>query len=463
MLGTTNLLVGPAAGSNSVVLGVTPQTGTWTASANNSWLHLSAQFQSGAGSTNVVFNFDANAGVTRSGTLTIEGQTLTVTQAGSPYIAAPAPPTTLTTTLTTIGVWGPFGVAVDGTGSVYYVCPSAYGVFEYSPANNNVTALASSESIGGPRGVAVDGAGNVYIADYIDNAIKEWTAADSGNLTTLVSSGLNHPSCVAVDCAGKVYIGDDFNPTAIKEWMASNSNVVNLIPGVAHPFGVAVDGSGNVYIGETGNNAVKKWTAANDTVTTLASSASMFPYQVAVDGFGNVYIADYGDSTIKEIPYAFVDPTPKSYNCAAGGDTFVVLPSTVNLRVPFKPTITPPAAESWLTINDVTNGVVNFTFATNSGPNRGASITLLSQTNPIFQASQPNFLNTASPPNGVFQFAFSNFQNSTFTVLSSTNMLLPVTNWAAIGTASNIGPNFFQYTDTNAPTDSQRFYRIRSP
>ena len=55
---------------------------------------LAAANQSGTGSTNVVFSYDANPGATRTGTLTIAGQTLTVTQAGSTYVAA-GPVTTL--------------------------------------------------------------------------------------------------------------------------------------------------------------------------------------------------------------------------------------------------------------------------------------------------------------------------------------------------------------------------------
>jgi len=38
----------------------------------------------------VAFAFDPNTGVTRTGTLTIAGLTLTVTQAGATYVAAPA-------------------------------------------------------------------------------------------------------------------------------------------------------------------------------------------------------------------------------------------------------------------------------------------------------------------------------------------------------------------------------------
>lgn len=67
-------------GSDSVVL---VANGAWVATANDSWLHLSGANQNGTGSANVTFAFDANSGATRTGTLTIAGQTLSVTQVGS--------------------------------------------------------------------------------------------------------------------------------------------------------------------------------------------------------------------------------------------------------------------------------------------------------------------------------------------------------------------------------------------
>ena len=76
------LLEGPASGTDSDIVAA---TGAWSATANASWLHTTA---SGTGNGLATFTFDANSGATRSGTLTIAGQTLTVTQAGSSYVAA---------------------------------------------------------------------------------------------------------------------------------------------------------------------------------------------------------------------------------------------------------------------------------------------------------------------------------------------------------------------------------------
>jgi sugar lactone lactonase YvrE len=275
VLGTTSLLVGPAAGINSVVLGVTPATGTWTATPNATWLHLTAANQSGTGSTNVVFTYDANPSATRSGTLTIAGQTLAIIQAGSTYVAA-APVTILATSEL---LSEPGFLAVDASGNIYFSTDNA--VEKWTASNNTVTTLVSS-GLDYPTGVAVDGMGNVYIADSNNNAIKKWTAANS-NVVTLVSAGLNFPVGVAVDAVGNVYFADSAN-NAIKKCAIANSHVITLVSSQLNfPFCIAVDAAGNVYTSDTGDSAIKEWTAADNTLATLISGATG-DLGVAVDG-----------------------------------------------------------------------------------------------------------------------------------------------------------------------------------
>ncbi len=468
-LGTTALLESPGAGSDSVVLAEATSTNTWTATANDAWLHLSVANQSGTSSTNVVFSYDANPGATRTGTLTIAGQTLTVTQAGATYVSAPG----LVTTLVASGLNGPGAVAVDGVGNVFVADNHNNAIKKWTAANNTLITLVPSglnlprgvavDSAGNvyiadannkaikkwvvasntvttlvsglaePLGVAVDGAGNVYIADYGDNAIKKWVVA--GNTVTTLVSGLNEPWGVAVDGAGNVYIAD-FNNKAIKKWTAANNTVTTLVAsGVNWPTGVAVDGAGNVYIADYYNNAIKKWVAANNTLTTLLASGLYAPFGVAVDGVGNVYIADTGNNVVKELPHAFVDRTTKSEGAAAGSDVLpVVLPATANLLAPFAPTSDQP----WLTITGITNGVVSFAFGANtSGTNRNAHITLLGQAIAIAQAppvpitSQPasqtvcagslaSFAVTAVGTNLLYQWQVSQDGGATFINISAT-------------------------------------------
>lgn len=491
-LGTTNLVEGPAAGMDSIVLS---DTGAWTATTNATWLHLSAANQSGTGSTNVVFSFDVNRGATRTATLTIAGQTLTITQAGSTYVAAGP-----LTAVVSSGLSEPAGVAVDGAGNVY-ICDGGHGVVKkWSVASNTVSTLVSS-GLAVPIGVAVDGPGNVYIADTFDNVIDKWSVANS-NVTALVSSGLSDPYGVALDRAGNVFIADT-SDSMIKEWSIANSNVTTVVSGLDAPGSVAVDAADNLYIPDVGNGAieessatnespgilasglsepaglavdnsgnvyitseigttVQEWVAASQTVTTLISSGLQVPWDVAVDGAGNVYVSDIASNAVFELPRAFVDPTARVESPLAGNDVLpVVLPASENLGGPFAPTNDQP----WLAITGVTNGVVSYSFTLNTGAPRTAHISLLGESIPVVQdqmgvATRMSIVRVQQ--NGGFEFNFTNLPGAYFTILSTTNVSLPLSQWAPIGTPREGPSGHYQFNDT-APTNKARFYILASP
>jgi len=66
-------------------------------------------------------------------------------------------------------------------------------------------------------------------------------------------------------------------------------------------------------------------------------------------------------------------------------------------------------------------------------------------------------------PTGAFQFGFTNTPGLSFTVYSTTNLLLSLTNWTQLGTAGEISPGQFQFTDTTTDGNQDRFYRVTSP
>jgi len=66
-------------------------------------------------------------------------------------------------------------------------------------------------------------------------------------------------------------------------------------------------------------------------------------------------------------------------------------------------------------------------------------------------------------PGGAFQFSFTNNPGSTFTVWATINISLAVTNWTALGPATEISPGQFQFTDAQAAGLPQRFYQVSSP
>ena len=64
--------------------------------------------------------------------------------------------------------------------------------------------------------------------------------------------------------------------------------------------------------------------------------------------------------------------------------------------------------------------------------------------------------------NGAFQFAFANSQGVFFSVLASTNASLPLSNWTALGSATEVSPGQYQFTDPQATNAPCRFYRLRA-
>jgi len=66
-------------------------------------------------------------------------------------------------------------------------------------------------------------------------------------------------------------------------------------------------------------------------------------------------------------------------------------------------------------------------------------------------------------PGGAFQFGFTNTSGLGFTVLATTNLSLPLTNWTVLGAPVEGPPGHYQFTDPQATNSPTRFYRVRSP
>jgi len=65
--------------------------------------------------------------------------------------------------------------------------------------------------------------------------------------------------------------------------------------------------------------------------------------------------------------------------------------------------------------------------------------------------------------NGASQIIFNQTPGASFTVLTATNVSLPLSNWTVLGVATEIAPGQFQFNDPQATNSAQRFYRLRSP
>jgi hypothetical protein len=79
---------------------------------------------------------------------------------------------------------------------------------------------------------------------------------------------------------------------------------------------------------------------------------------------------------------------------------------------------------------------------------------------PVTSITMSNLVRIAG---GSVQFNFSNVPGATFTILASTNLTKPLTNWTVLGTATESPAGRYQFTDPQVVTNPTRYYRVRSP
>jgi hypothetical protein len=197
------------------------------------------------------------------------------------------------------------------------------------------------------------------------------------------------------------------------------------------------------------NNAATVWFRITDVSTASADGSS-----VGNDGTVRVYgFTAYGAAPLAPgTPVLSWTPTPITYGTPLGSGQLNATASTYGTF-----SYTPPAG-TVLAGGTQTLSVVFTPYDTTNYSNASANVPLV-----VTYASNTVLINPVLLSPGVFQFSISNISASTsYSVLSTTNLLQPLTNWTLIGTASNISPGIYQFTATNA-TNTPHYYSVRSP
>jgi hypothetical protein len=238
---------------------------------------------------------------------------------------------------TSAELYYPYGVAVDGSGTLY-IADSGNSAVRRVDGSGTITTIAGTGTAGfsgdggqatsaeldGPHGVVPDDSGNLYVADAGNNRVRR--VDGSGTITTIAGTGT----------AG--FSGDGGQATSAD---------LNLTQGT----GLAVDGSANLYVADTLNNRVRKIDGSG-TITTVAgtgaegfsgdggpaASAELnYPLAVAADSSRNLYIADFWNHRVRKVegpdtvpPTTTIsgpsgtsnDPTPTFIFSSEPGSTF---------------------------------------------------------------------------------------------------------------------------------------------
>lgn len=206
-------------------------------------------------------------------------------------------------------LYNPAGVAVDWSGNKYITDPGSsrirkidrHGIISTIAGNgtrgySGDGGPATAAQLKGPNGIAVDGSGNVYFSEWGNYSVRK--ISPMGIITTIAGTGtrgyngdgiaatmaqLNDPAGVSVDDVGNVYIADASNYRIRK---VNTSGIISTIAGTGVP-GFSGDG-GAAILAELSTSGL-----------TYAS--------------GKIYFCDgYRDGRIRVITPSsvFVDPVP---------------------------------------------------------------------------------------------------------------------------------------------------------
>ena len=264
----------------------------------------------------------------------------------------------------------PFGVVVDRDNNIFISDFANNRVRRVSERTGVITTVAGDgfvsalykegrfqgdggpgdrASLWGPKGVAVDGSGNVYIADSGNNRIRR-VASGTGVITTVAGDGvvdewgnsryggdggpatsasLWNPSGVALDASGNLFIADRRNHRIRR--VAAGTGIITTVAGngvgsfsgdggpatsasLRLPSGVAVDSSGNLFIADSENHRIRVVNAGTGIIATIAGNGTAGfsgdggpamraslnePNGLCVDTRGNVFILDTKNDRIR--------------------------------------------------------------------------------------------------------------------------------------------------------------------
>lgn len=260
----------------------------------------------------------------------------------------------------------PTGVAVDAEGNVYIADIGGNRVRKVDQSGTITTVagngtggyagdggVATSAKLYSPYGVAVDGAGSLYIADTNNDRVRKMD--QSGIINTVAGNGtngfsgdggrattaqLNRPYGVAVDvnvdavggakvsATGSLYIADSGNGRVRKVALdlvvttvaGNGSSAYSGDGGSATaagltPAGVAVGRNGGIDIADANHHRVRQvmfdlfiaTVAGNGTPSysgdggPATNAALSYPSAVAVDATGSLFIADYGNFRVRKV------------------------------------------------------------------------------------------------------------------------------------------------------------------
>ncbi len=197
---------------------------------------------------------------------------------------------------------GPFGLAVDASGTIYVADMGDNTIKKLSPTGQLLATWGKTGSAPGelsnPEGVAVDAQGNVYVADFLNSRIQKFSSTGTllaifGN-TGRSTERLKNPGGIDIDTQDDLYVADIRHHRIVK--FSSQGKFLAAWSGAgAKQFssakGVAVDRAGNAYVEDVKNLRIVKFSPTGKVLTIWERPMDLGMSGITVDPQGNIYYA----------------------------------------------------------------------------------------------------------------------------------------------------------------------------
>ncbi|MEO8257918.1 MAG: BACON domain-containing carbohydrate-binding protein [Acidobacteriota bacterium] len=423
-LSATAQSAGAGGGPGQISVTASASTCTWAASTTTSWLSISSG-ASATGSGTTTYAVAANTAAQRVGTLTVAGQTVTVTQAAAPAactfsLSAPSQSVASGGASGTVNVTASAGsCAWTATGAPSWVTitggasGTGNGTVQFTVASNpNQTTRSATLTIGGQPFAISQAAAPAVPCTFSLSGEGQAFAAAGGTATVAVSAS-------AGSCA--------WTSSGIPPWITILNNT----------------GTGN------GNGTVGYTVAANpnQTARTVTLTIAGKPFLIAQE------------AAPAPPPCTFTLSAP-SQSVVAGGAS-----GTVNVTASAGSCAwTATGAPSWVTItggaSGTGNGTVRFTVAANPNQTaRNVTLTIAGQPFAISQdaAPAPCTFTLSAPSQSVVAGGASGTVNVTASAGSCAWTATGAPSWVTItGGASGTGNGTVQFTVAANPNQTTR-------
>ncbi len=324
-----------------------------------------------------------------------------------------------------------FCLALRTNGTVIGWGDSFYGQTNAPTSTTNISAIAAGQR----HCLALRNTGTIIAWGY--NGFGQTNVPATATSVKAIAAGSGHSLALKTDGSVLVWGLNSYYQTNLPPTV---TNIVAIAAGFYHSLALRADGTVVAWGAGTNNTGATPHfgqCVVPSSATNVIAIAAGYYHSLALRADGSIIAWGAGTTITGSFP---------NFGQA-------IVPSSLD-------TISPTLFASGTVNTNLTGSYpINYTVTNALGGVATASRTVFVTTPP----PSPALTSSVSLPGGLFRFNFTNVTPISFTVLASTDVTLPKSNWTALGSATVISPGVYQFTDAQATNFPLRFYQVRSP